>query len=78
MMVIHEDHLQDDADGAFPIIVEESNFEPSEPDDSDAIEQRIQSICVQKDAGRTARQTTMVVCKSSASMMHLKQPALQI
>jgi len=39
MMVICEDHLQDDADGAFPIVVEESDFKPSEPDDSDAIKQ---------------------------------------
>jgi hypothetical protein len=46
MMVICEDHLQYVADGAFPIVVEDSNIEPSEPDDSDAIEQRIQSICV--------------------------------
>ena len=46
MMVICEHHLQNDADGAFPVIVEESDFEISEPDDSDAIEQRIQSICV--------------------------------
>jgi hypothetical protein len=51
MMVIHEDHLQYDADGAFPIIVEESNFEPSKPNDSDAIEQRIQSIRMWKDTG---------------------------
>jgi len=51
MMVIHEDHLQYDADGAFPIIVEDSDIEPSEPNDSDAIEQRIQSIHVWKDAG---------------------------
>jgi len=39
MMVIHEDHLQYDADGAFPVIVEESDFKLSEPNDSDAIEQ---------------------------------------
>ena len=78
MMVIREDHLQYDADGAFPVVVEGSNFEPSEPDDSDAIEQQIQSIHMQKDAGWTARQTTMVVHKSSVSMTCLKQPASQI
>jgi hypothetical protein len=58
--------------------VEESDFEISEPDDSDVIKQRIQSIRVWKDAGQPARQTTTVVRKSSASMMHLKQPASQI
>ena len=50
-MVIREDHLQYEADGAFPVVVEESDVKPSEPDDSDAIEQRIQSICMWKDAG---------------------------
>ena len=39
MMVIREHHLQYDADGAFPVVVEESDFEISEPDDSDVIEQ---------------------------------------
>jgi hypothetical protein len=39
MMVICEDHLQYDADGAFLVVVEDSDIEPSEPDDSDAIEQ---------------------------------------
>jgi len=42
MIVICDDHLQYDADGAFPIVVEDNNIEPSEPDDSDAIEQQIQ------------------------------------
>jgi len=51
MMAIHEHHLQYDTDGAFPIVVEESDFEISEPDDSDVIEQRIQSIRMWKDAG---------------------------
>jgi hypothetical protein len=78
MMVIHEHHLQYDADSAFPVVVEESNFEISEPDDSDAIEQQIQSIHVRKDTGRSARQTTTVVRKLSASMTCPKWPALQI
>jgi hypothetical protein len=78
MMVIREHHLQNDADGAFPIVVEESDVEISEPDDSDVIEQRIQSICVWKDAGQPARQTTTFVHKSSASMTRLKRPASQI
>jgi hypothetical protein len=78
MMVIREHHLQYDADGAFPVVVEESDFEISEPDDSDVIEQRIQSIRMWKDAGRPARQTTTVVHKSSMSMTRLKRPALQI
>jgi len=77
-MVIREHHLQYDADGAFPVVVEESDFEISEPDDSDVIEQRIQSIHMWKDAGQPARQTTTVVHKSSMSMTHLKWPALQI
>jgi len=77
-MVIREDHLQYEADGAFPVVVEESDVEPSEPDDSDAIEQRIQSIRVQQDAGQSAKQTTTVVHNSSMSMMHLKWPASQI
>jgi hypothetical protein len=80
MMVIREHHLQYDADGAFPVVVEESDSEISEIDDSDAIEQRIQSIrvTVRKDAGRTARQTTTVVRKSSASMTCPKWPVSQI
>ena len=78
MMVICEDHLQYVADGAFPIVVEDSNIEPSEPDDSDAIEQRIQSICVWQDTGWTAKQTTTVIRKLSASMMCPKRPASQI
>jgi hypothetical protein len=41
MMAIREHHLQYNRDGAFPVIVEESDFEISEPDDSDVIEQQI-------------------------------------
>jgi hypothetical protein len=77
-MVIREHHLQNDADDAFPVVVEESDSEISEPDDSDVIEQRIQSIHVRKDAGQSARQTTTVVRKSSMSMTHPKRPASQI
>ena len=77
-MVIREHHLQYDADGAFPVVVEESDFEISEPDDSDVIKQRIQSIRMWKDAGQPARQTTTVVHKSRMSMTRLKWPALQI
>jgi len=71
-------HRQYDADGAFPIVVEESDVELGEPDDSDAIEQQIQSILMWKYAGQTTRQTTTVVHKSSTSMTCPKQPALQI
>ena len=78
MMAIHEHHLQYNTDGAFPVVMEESDFEMSEPDDSDVIKQRIQSICVQKDAGQPARQTTTVVHKSSASMTCPRWPASQI
>jgi hypothetical protein len=39
IMVICESHLQTDADGAFPVIVEESNTKSSEPDDGDDIKQ---------------------------------------
>jgi hypothetical protein len=55
MMVICKDHLQYDADGAFPIIVEDSDIKPSEPNNSDAIKQRIQSICMQQGAGQTTK-----------------------
>jgi hypothetical protein len=75
MMVIREHHLQYDADGAFPVVVEDSDFEISEPNDSDVIEQQIQSIRVQKDMGQPARQTTTVVRKLSVSMTCPKRPA---
>ena len=63
IMVICESHLQTDADGAFPVVVEESNTKSSEPDDGDDIKQWIQSIHIQQDAGQTAKQTTTVVHK---------------
>jgi hypothetical protein len=44
IMVIREDHLQLDADGAFPVVVEDNDIKSNEPDDSDDIEQQIQSI----------------------------------
>jgi hypothetical protein len=39
MMVIHEDQLHDDANGAFPVVIEDSDTEVSEPDDDEVIEQ---------------------------------------
>ena len=78
MMAIHDDHLHDNADGAFPVVIEDNNTEVSELDDDEVIEQRIQSICVWQDAGQPAKQTTTVVRKSSASMTHPKRPASRI
>jgi len=78
MMVIREDQLHDDANGAFPVVIKDSDTKVSEPNDDEVIEQRIQSIHVQQDAGHPAKPTTTVVCKSSASMMRPKQPASQI
>jgi hypothetical protein len=78
MMVIREDQLHDDANGTFPVVIEDSDTEVSEPDDNEVIEQRIQSIHIQQDAGHPAKQTTTVVHRSSASMTHLKWPASQI
>jgi hypothetical protein len=57
MMIIRDYHLQDDADGSFPVLVEESDIESSEPNDSDVVEQRIPSIHIHQDAGRPAKQT---------------------
>jgi len=71
MMAICDDHLHDDADGAFPVI-EDNDTEVSELDDNEVIEQRIQSIRIWQDTGQPAKQTTTVVCKLSMSMMRLK------
>jgi hypothetical protein len=78
MMAIRDDHLHDDADGAFPVVVEDNDTEVSELDDDEVIKQRIQSIHVWQDTGQPVKQTTTVVCKSSASMTRLKRPASQI
>ena len=72
MMAIRDDHLHDDAEGAFPVVIEDNDTEVSELNDDEVIEQRIQSICVQQSAGQPAKQTTTVVCKSSTSMMRPK------
>ena len=71
-MAIRDDHLHDDADGAFPVVIKNNDTEVSELDDDEVIEQRIQSIRVWQSAGQPAKQTTRVVCKSSASMMRPK------
>jgi hypothetical protein len=73
MMAIHDDYLHDNADGAFPVVIEDNDTEVSELDDDEVIEQRIQSIRVRQAAGQPAKQTTTVVRKSS-----LKRPASQI
>jgi len=78
MMAIRDDHLHDDAEGAFPVVIEDNDTEVSELNDDEVIEQRIQSICVQQSAGQPAKQTTTVVCKSSTSMMRPKWPVSQI
>jgi hypothetical protein len=78
MMVIREDQLHDDANGAFPVVIEDNDTEVSEPDDDEVIEQRIQSIHIQQDAGHPAKQTTTVVHRLSMSMTHPKWPASQI
>jgi len=77
-MAIHDDHLHDDADGAFPVVIEDNDTEVSELNDDEVIEQRIQSIHIWQDAGQPAKQTTTVVRKSSASMTRPKRPASQI
>jgi len=77
-MAIRDDHLHDNADGAFPVVIEDNDTKVSELNDDEVIEQRIQSIRVQQSAGQPAKQTTTVVHKSSASMMRPKQPASQI
>jgi len=71
-MAIHDDHLHDDADGAFPVVIEDNDTEVSELNDDEVIEQQIQSIHVWQDAGQPAKQTTTVVRKSSASMTRPK------
>jgi hypothetical protein len=78
MMAIRDDHLHDDADGAFPVVIEDNDTEVSELDDDEVIKQRIQSIRIQQDTGQPAKQTTMVVRKSSVSMTRLKRPVSQI
>ena len=78
MMAIRDDHLHDNADGAFPVVIKDNDTEVSELDDNEVIEQRIQSIRVQQSAGQPAKQTTTVVRKSSASMTRPKRPASQI
>jgi hypothetical protein len=77
-MAICDDHLHDNADGAFPVVIEDNDTEVSELDDDEVIEQRIQSIRVRQSAGQPAKQTTTVVRKSSASMTRPKRPASQI
>jgi hypothetical protein len=72
MMAIHDDHLHNDADGAFPVVIEDNDTEVSELDDDEVIEQRIQSIRVRQDAGQPVKQTTTVVQKSSAAMTRPK------
>jgi len=72
MMAIRDDHLHDNADGAFPVVIEDNDTKVSELDDDEVIKQRIQSIRIQKSAGQPAKQTTTVVCKSSASMTRPK------
>jgi len=72
MMAVRDDHLHDDADGAFPVVIKDNDTEVSELDDDEVIEQRIQSIRIRQDAGQPAKQTTTFVRKSSASMTHLK------
>jgi len=78
MMAIRDDHLHDDADGSFPVVIEDNDTEVSELDDDEVTEQRIQSIRVQQDAGQPAKQTTTVVRKSSVAMTRPKRPASQI
>src|SRR5580693_890614 len=78
MMAIRDDHLHDEADGAFPVVIEDNDTEVSELDVDEVIEHRIQSIRVRKDAGQPAKQTTTVVRKSSAAMTRPKRPASQI
>jgi hypothetical protein len=68
MMAIRDDHLHDDADGAFPVVIEDNNTKVSELDDDEVVEQQIQSIHTQQDKGQPAKQTTTVVRKSSTSM----------
>jgi hypothetical protein len=78
MMAIRDDHLHDNADGAFPVVIEDNDTEVSELDDDEVIEHRIQSIRIRKDAGQPAKQTTTVVRKSSTAMTCPKRPASQI
>jgi hypothetical protein len=78
MMAIRDDHLHDDADGAFPVVIKDNDTEVSELDDDEVIEQRIQSIRIWQDTGQPAKQTTTVARKSSAAMMRPKRPASQI
>jgi hypothetical protein len=39
MMAIHDDHLHDNADGAFPVVIKNNDTEVSELDDDEVIEQ---------------------------------------
>jgi hypothetical protein len=78
MMAVCDDHLHDDADGAFPVVIEDNDTEVSELDDDEVIEQRIQSIRIWQDTGQPAKQIMTVVRKSSASMTCPKWPASQI
>jgi hypothetical protein len=39
MMAIHDDHLHDDADGAFPVDIKDNDTEVSELNDDEVIEQ---------------------------------------
>jgi len=78
MMAIRDDHLHDDADGAFPVVIKDNDTEVSELDDNEIIKQQIQSIRVWQDADQPAKQTTTVVRKSSMSMMCPKQPASNV
>jgi len=78
MMAIRDDHLHDNTDGAFPVVIEDNDTKVSELDDDEVIEQRIQSICIQQSTGQPAKQTITIVHKSSMSMMHPKRPVSQI
>jgi len=39
MMAIHDDHLHDDAGGAFPVVIEDNDTKVSELNDDEVIEQ---------------------------------------
>ena len=71
-MAICDDHLHDDADGAFPVVIEDNDTKVSELNDNEVIEQQIQSIRVQQATGQPARQTTTVVRKLSMAMTRPK------
>jgi hypothetical protein len=39
MMAIRDDHLHDDADGAFPVVIKDNDTEVSELNDDEVIKQ---------------------------------------